>query len=441
MNAPLPIVLPLIAFALLLLAGLFAMAETAILALRPSRVDQMIEEGRRGATSVKRLTEDPPRHIATAQVGVTLLGFAATAVSVTDALLLTEPRDGAAPVPFATRVMAVAAATAITALAAMVVAGLVPKSVAMEAPDAWALRLAPFVRFCAVLFRPLSAVVLAVSGLLATPFGARARFQTPLITREEFGQIIDSTGRLGEIDDDEAQIITRVIEFSETDVRTVMTPRIDMSALPIDADLERTVEIILASGHSRVPVYEGTIDNIVGILHAKDLLPLLAGKVGREGFDLRAIVRAPFFIAESESVSDLLSSMRRSNHQLAIVQDEYAGTEGLVTIEDLLEEIVGDIKDEYDRDEPELKVLSETETLLDGRVTIDEVNDRLGTELSDEDYRTIGGYVQGALGHDPSPGDRIEAEGVVFVVDRIEGRRVMLRAIREVGGDDLPDGA
>jgi len=437
---------PVFVLLLLTFAGLFALAEAALLALRPSRVEQMVEEGRRGAESVRRITNNPAPYVATAQVGRTLLDFAAAAVAVLWATTWGETGSEASAPRLADRVIGIVSATAATALLSMVLSGLVPKSVAMEAPDLWALRLAPFLRGGAVVLRPISALVLGVSKLLAGPLGAKVRFQAPFITREELGQLIDSTGRAGTIDDDEAEIISRVIDFSETDIRAVMTPRIDMAAVPIDATLAETVERILESGHSRLPVYEGSIDNIVGILHAKDLLPLFSsGSRAKSTFDLPRIVRQPLFIPESRNVSEVLETMRRTKLQLAIVQDEYAGTEGLVTIEDLIEEIVGDIMDEYDRDEPEVHVLSETETLFDGRVSLDDVNDRLGIALDDQDYRTIGGWMQGALGHMPVAGDQVEMEGCRFIMDRVEDRRSSVRVVRSMpnseagtGGDDAP---
>ncbi|MFM7320257.1 MAG: hemolysin family protein [Armatimonadota bacterium] len=436
------VVPPVLVLVLLAFAGLFALAEAALLALRASRVEQMVEEGRRGAESVRRITSDPAPYVATAQVGRTLLDFAAAAVAVLWATTWGDQGfEGAAAPRLADRVVGIVSATAATALLSMVLSGLVPKSVAMEAPDLWALRLAPFLRVCATVLRPISALVLGVSKLLAGPLGAKVRFQAPFITREELGQLIDSTGRAGTIDDDEAEIISRVIDFSETDIRAVMTPRIDMAAVPLDATLADTVERILDSGHSRLPVYEGSIDNVVGVLHAKDLLPLFAGgSRAKSTFDLRRIVRQPLFIPESRNVSEVLETMRRTKLQLAIVQDEYAGTEGLVTIEDLLEEIVGDIKDEYDRDEPEIHVVSETETLFDGRVSLDDVNDRLGTELEDDDYRTIGGWIQGALGHLPVVGEQVEAGGCRFVVEQVEDRRSVVRAIRCIGSGETGAG-
>lgn len=421
---------------LTLIHAVFAMAETALASLRKSRVDQLVQEDQRGAAALQSLVNDPRRYIATVQVGITLFGFAAAATATYGlAPSLTGPL---AALPFLDAGSAETAAVIIVillvALLTMILGEMAPKSLTVQAPDKWALRLSPFVSFCAVLFAPITWMVVSVSNLLVGPFGARAQFEAPVITKEELEHIIDQGTGKGELDKEEQEILTNVIDFSETRVRSVMTPRIDMTALPVDSTLDTILDTILASGHTRIPIYEDTVDRIIGIVHAKDLLPFF--KANEHAVDLRTVIRAAYFVAETKRVSDLLTEFRRSNQQLAIVQDEYAGTEGIVTIEDLLEEIVGDIRDEYDVDEPEVQVLSATESLIDGRMSIDDVNDRLGTNLPHEDYETIGGLVFGLLGHEPMPGERVRYNGMEFLVERIEGRRIKsLRAIKMESAD------
>ncbi len=422
------------------LNGAFAMAETSLVALRRSRVEQLVEEGRRGADSVKTLTENPPRFIATVQVGITLLGFAAAAIAATSLSIPLIPVLERIPgVSFhVAQFIAEAILTLLIALVSMVLGEIAPKSLALQAPDFWALRLAPLVKTCSYLFAPIIALVVWLSNLIVMPFGVKAKFATPMITKEELEQIIDQGAQQNELDDEEAKILTNVFDLSETMVRSVMTPRTDLSALSVDATLDKTLETIIASGHSRIPVYDGTIDNIIGIVHAKDLLPLF--KSDTHDINLRRVMRPPHFIPETKTVSELLAEMRRSQHQLAIVQDEYAGTAGLVTIEDLVEEIVGDIRDEYDVDEPEVQVLSESESLIDGRMSIADVNERLGMELPDEDYDTIGGLVFGLLGHSPSEGESVLQDGTEFRVEQVQGRRIrLIRAVKagSVDGDDF----
>ncbi len=425
-----------------LLVGVFSMAETAITAMRRTRVEQLVDEKRRGAGAVRSLVDNAPRFVATVQTGITLFGLAAAAAAATalaPPLVSTLLRTGLGPT--VSVVLSVGLTTLLTAIFAMVVGEIAPKSLALQAPDAWALRLAPFVQLCAILFAPLTGLVVGLSNLLVGPFGARARFETPMITREEFEQIIDQGEQHGELDDEEAKIITNVFDLSETAVRAVMTPRPDVTALPADSNLGRTLDTILTSGHSRIPVYEGTVDNVIGIVHAKDLLRLF--QEGKTGAELRKVMRAAHFIPETKKVRDLLEEFRRSNQQFAVVQDEYAGTAGIVTIEDLLEEIVGDIRDEYDVDEPDVQVISASESLIDGRMGILDVNERLGVELPNDEYDTIGGLVFGLLGHEPVAGERVRQDGIEFLVEHVEGRRIRsLRAVK-VGtalADDEEDG-
>jgi putative hemolysin len=419
----------LIILGLVLFNAVFALAESALLALRPARVEQMQEEGRRGAKSVRQVMDNIAVFSATMQIGRILVSF--TAAVLTTKFLANPLAEHLIDARFFTANSQAVVITAILiGLVMMVVGEIAPRSLVMQSPDAWALRLAPFVQVCGVIFTPFRVLTLWFSNLLVRPFGAKAQFATPMITREEFGKMLDSSGKSGEIDNDEAKIINNVFDLSETLVRSVMTPRTDMTALPVDATLTQIIDMIVASGHSRLPVYEESVDNILGMMHVKDLLPRL--RDGVQEVSLRRIVRPAIFIPETRRVSELLEEMRRSKNQIAIVQDEYAGTAGIVSIEDLLEEIVGDIRDEYDVDEPDMQVLSATESLIDARMSIDDVNDRLGTHLEDKDYETIGGLVFGILGHEPLPGERVESGNMEFVVEEIEGRRVKtIRAIRK----------
>ena len=418
----------LIILGLVLVNAVFALAETALLALRPARVEQMQEEGRRGARSVQQVMNNIAVFSATMQIGRILVSFT---VAVLTALLLAKPlAQHLTDLKFFSASSQSVVITAIlVGLVMMVIGEIAPRSLVMQSPDVWALRLAPFVQFCAVIFTPFRVSTLWLSNVLVKPFGAKAQFATPMITREEFGKMLDSSGKSGEIDDDEAKIINNVFDLSETLVRSVMTPRTDITALPVDATLTQVIDMIVASGHSRLPVYENSVDNILGMMHVKDLLPRL--REGASEIPLKRIVRPATFVPETRRVGDLLEEMRRSKNQIAIVQDEYAGTAGIVSIEDLLEEIVGDIRDEYDVDEPDMQVLSSTESLIDARMSIDDVNDRLGTQLADKDYDTIGGLVFGMLGHEPLPGERVKSDNMEFIVEELEGRRVKtIRAIR-----------
>jgi CBS domain containing-hemolysin-like protein len=246
------------------------------------------------------------------------------------------------------------------------------------------------------------------------------------ITAEELKLIIERGGEQGVLEAEEEQMINAVIELGERRVHEVMVPRIAMAALPSSATFEEATNLIIAAGHSRIPVYEETVDHIVGILYAKDLLPFLQSAVVPRP-TLLSLLRAPVLVPESLPIDDVLHQLQRRRVHMAIVLDEYGGTAGLVTIEDLLEEIVGEIQDEYDVEEPMVVRISEDEARVDGRAAVDELEELFGVELSLEDeaeYDTVGGLVFHRIGGVPSPGDQVEVDGLTLTVETTHGRRV-----------------
>jgi CBS domain containing-hemolysin-like protein len=326
---------------------------------------------------------------------------------------------------------AVAAALALAALAHTVLAAQLPKQLGVHLaarPTASALLLPLAVATLAL--RPLAWVLLGTVHLLGRVVGMRGPAGFVFApTAEQIRHLVAEGHARGVVESDEQEMIAGVFEFSETVAREVMTPRIDVVAAPVDVSLAALVDLLVSEGHSRLPIYEGTIDSIVGVLLAKDLLPMLADPDYRErAFDVRAVMRAPYFVPDTKPVDDLLAEFRQQKVHLAVVLDEFGGTYGLVTMEDLLEEIVGDINDEYDDVEPEFAATPEGDVLIDGGALISEVNERLGLGLPEEDFDTIGGFVFGALGRVPEPGDVVEGLGadgaLALQVDETEDRRV-----------------
>lgn len=412
-----------------LLQGFFTMAKTALVTVRHARLQHTVIEGKEptAAETLQILARDPARVFATAQIGITLTTFitAALAASVlAPALAPLLHRLGALhDLRLATVLLTLA-----IALLSMTVGELVPYSYAQRHPER-AARLAakPLSAFIS-LFAWLAAIALFLSNLLVRPFGLTATFAAPLITEEELQKLLEASAESGALEKDEAEIIQNVISFGDTDVRHVMTPRTSMTAAEIGMDLEKLVELIIASGHSRIPVYEGSVDAVVGIVHAKDILPLLVR--GDRHVPLRRVARAPLLVPENKRVDELLEEFKRSNTQLAIVQDEYGGTAGLVTIEDLLEELVGEIQDEYDVEESPIEFRDDGVAVVDGRMDVEDVNEQVGLSLSLEDFDTIGGFVFGILGHQPQPGEVARYENAEFTVISTDGRRIDKMQIR-----------
>ncbi len=425
---------------LTLLNGFFTLAEVALNTVRNARLQDLIEEGgsdAQAAGSAQQLTRQPTRVVATVQVGITLASFAvaATAAATLAPDLARELPAGLTPHPVRAMTTLV---TGLAALVTIVVGEIVPRSVALRRPDQVALLIARPLRFFMVLFAPLAGIALLLSNLLVRPFGLTATFAAPMITEEELRALLEASAQSGAIEEDEKEIIRNVISFGDTDVRQVMTPRIDIKALDIGAGLPALLDLIMESGHSRIPVYEGSVDAILGIVHAKDLLPALAR--GERAVDLRAVMRLPLIVPENRRVDELLDEFRRSSVQLAVIQDEYGGTAGLVTIEDLLEELVGEIQDEYDQEDPMLLPLGPGVWRIDARMAIDDLNEHLDLDLPHSDFDTIGGFVFGQVGRQLEEGESVHYEELEFVVEKTDGRRVdKLRLILRLDDEPLPE--
>jgi putative hemolysin len=309
---------------------------------------------------------------------------------------------------------------------------LLPRAWVVGRQDAVAPRLAPFVHALAWILTPITALMRRIGGG-AVPKGAAP--ESIFLSEDGLRFLLNVTDEETVIEDDEKEMIASVFQLGETLVREVMVPRIDVDAVPGDLPMLEALDLILRAGHSRIPVYEDTIDNVIGILYAKDLLRYL--RDGRTDVSLKKILRMAYFIPESKKVDDLLRELQQRKVHVAVVVDEYGGTAGLVTIEDLLEEIVGEIQDEYDAEEPTVEALSEREYLFDARINLDEVNERVGGKLASEGSDTLGGYIYGQLGKVPAVGDTIDVDNMKIEVLSVAGRRIKQVRVSLM----LPDGS
>jgi putative hemolysin len=327
--------------------------------------------------------------------------------------------------PGGARLVALVVVTALLALFTIVFAELVPKTLALSNPERFSLVLAVPIEVIARLLSPVIAVLTGVTRAVVRLFGVQMN-QEASITAEELRLIVERGGEQGVLEAEEEQMINAVIELGERRVHEVMVPRVSIAGLPVDATFDEAINLVIQEGHSRIPVYEESIDEIVGILYAKDLLPYLKPDA-EEHPPLRKLLRPPVLVPESMTIDDLLHELQRRKVHLAIVLDEYGGTAGLVTIEDLLEEIVGEIQDEYDVEEPMVVKLSDTEARVDGRADVDVLNELFEIELELEDseeYDTVGGLVFHRIGKVPAPGDKVQLDGVTLTVESTDGRRV-----------------
>ncbi|MCI0777842.1 MAG: HlyC/CorC family transporter [Chloroflexi bacterium] len=314
------------------------------------------------------------------------------------------------------------AVTMAVALAALVLLEAVPRVIVSRSPERWGLRLVPVMRAFQLLFglpvRGLSALISLVPGGPARREGASGTDED----EEELLRLVQLRDEQGGMENGELAMIRRIAGMGDTAVREIMVPRIDIVAEEADASVDDVLRAVMERGFSRIPIYDETIDDIVGVVHAKDLLQFLAD--GQRPNSLSEIARPPYFVPEVKHIDELLAELREQRIQLAIVVDEYGGTAGLVTIEDVLEEIVGEIQDEYDREEAAIERLNDAEAIMDARVGLDELNEMFDLQIEGDDYDTVGGFVYHQLGRMPAPGDEVQADGIDLRVISVLGRRI-----------------
>jgi len=408
--------------------GVFVAAEIALVTIRRTRVDQLAEEGNRAAKRVKGLIAQPGRFLAVTQIGLTFLGFLASAyaaVNLTTSLQELFISTGWPVISTSAEALSLIIVTLLLSLFTIVFGELVPKSLALAHTETFALRLSGFIEVLLRVLGPLVRVLTAITTAVARMLGAGDQAQGVMST-QELSILVERGGEQGILEAEEEQMIQAVIELGDQRIHEVMVPRIAMVTLRATATMDEAIDTVIEGGHSRIPVYEETIDEIIGILYAKDLLPFLKGSV-TERPSLRSILRTPVFVPESMSVDDLLHEFQRRKIHIAIVLDEYGGTAGLVTIEDLLEEIVGEIQDEYDEEEPLIVRISDDEARIDGRADVDDLADLFDTNLGLEDgdeYDTVGGLIYHRIGGVPKPGDQVVVDGLTLTVETTDNRRV-----------------
>ncbi|HLJ53782.1 MAG TPA: hemolysin family protein [Chthonomonadaceae bacterium] len=421
-----------IVLVLIFVNAFLALAEIALITVRKSRIRQLVEEGNASAAKIERMLQHPTRLMATIQTGVTLIATFSSAIAATS---MVEPLAhwlrAAGMGRGSAETAALIGVTLPVALLTLVIGEIAPKSLAVRHPERFAMIAVHPIAGLQLLLTPAVAVLTFLATLVVRPFGGTAHFTSPAVNEEELKILVEAGEEQGVLEPEETDMIHSVLDFGDTVVRKVMTPRIDVTACDVDAPMPELILLVHQSGHSRIPVYEGDLDNIVGIVHAKDLLAL-AGDSSRDVVPIRTVMRAPYFIPETKKVDRLLSEFRHSKQQIAIVRDEYGVTSGLVTIEDLVEQIVGDIQDEYDVEEPMIQVLDRRTTVVDGRVGLGELNDRMELDLPEDEADTIGGFVFGLLGHQAEQDERANWNRVCFVVEATDGRRITkVRVIRE----------
>ena len=406
--------------------GYFSASELAVVSAKRALLEPEAEEGDESAKLALELAADSGDFLATIQVAITLVGFAASAFAATS---LSEPfalwmASVGLSIAIA-RPLATILITLIVSYFSIVVGELVPKRIALADPEGVAKSVSPIIRGFMTIVGPLVWLTSASANGLANLMGIEEP-EDAGASEEEIKYLVTDSNELTE---EEKSMIHDVIELGDTKAREVMIPRVDMCAVEDTDSLFEVLDVMRETGYSRVPVYRGTIDRIVGIAHIKDLLePILDNR--NEGERIARFMRQASYVPETKNIMPLLSEMRSSHDQMVIVLDEYGGTAGVITIEDIVEEIVGEIEDEFDPDNKYLTQLSETEWLVDGRFSIDDAIE-LGWPVEDnEEFETIAGFVLDVADRLPRPGDVIERDGYEFRVQSMRGRRVSMLRVK-----------
>ena len=430
-----PILLLLI---LIVLHAFFAAAEQSFTTLRTSRPSSPLGDGNNTSRLVSALSENTTRLLTTTQFVLKLIAFLLVAFSIS---AFAEPVAGWLSglgtnwSPATAHTLSVILIALTLTLAVILFGEITPRSLATRRPESFA-RLAAYpISLVSVITLPLAKGLAAVSHGLSGTYPGSPDGSAQFVTEEQIKTMVDAGEEEGVLEEEEKEMIYSIFELGDTLAREVMVPRIDMVAIDVNTSVEEAMGVIVQAGHSRIPVYQEHIDNVVGILYAKDLLKFWADL---PRLKVSEFLRPAYFIPETKKVDELLQELQQRKVHIAMVVDEYGGTAGLVTIEDILEEIVGEIQDEYDTEEAVMEVIGPHEVIFDGRVDLDDVNHTMGINLPTDDADTVGGLIYTSLGRVPVAGDRVKFDDVELTVLSVAGRRVKkVRAERLIGEPEL----
>ena len=417
-------------FALILVNAFFSMSEMAIVTLNDNKIDKMAAEGNKKAKQIQKLTENTSSFLSTIQIGVTLAGFLTSATAAQSfAEMLTSAIAKTAVVNVIPSAIISGFSTVLITLImsyfSLVLGELVPKKIAMNKPEKMAFMAAPILTFVAKITKPIvKLLALSTNGVLRL-IGIDPHADEDVVTEEEIRMMVDVGGEKGVIEDTQIEMINNIFEFDDIDVADIMTHRTDMVCIDDDEPLSEAVKLSIENGFSRIPVYEEDPDNIIGIVYIKDFLKYVGTNLPKTK-TVKDMMRPAYYVPETKRCGELFTEMTEKRVQMAVVVDEYGGTAGIVTLEDVLESIVGNIQDEYDQEDEEISIINDTTFEVDGITDIEEVEEHTGKTFPEGDYDTIGGYIISVLGFLPEDGQMNEVtfENVKFTVLNVEERRI-----------------
>jgi len=413
------------------LSAFFSSSEIAMFSLPAHRIEALVEDGRRGSRTLKGLKDDPHRLLITILVGNNLVNIAMSSIA-TGILALATGSQGQA---------VLLSTFGITAIV-LLFGESAPKSYAVENSESWSLRIARPLKMAEYVLMPLIVLFDYLTRIVNKVTGGRSAIEESYVTREEIREMIETGEREGVLDEEEREMLQRTLRFNNTIAKEVMTPRLDMDAISTDASVDEAIEQCIHSGHARIPVYEGSLDNVIGVVNIRDLVrDRNYGETGGDDLELEDLIQPTLHVPESKNVDDLLTEMRKERLHMVIVIDEFGTTEGLVTMEDLTEEIVGEIL-EGGEEEP-IEYEGDDTVVVKGEVNIEEVNEALDIDIPEgEEFETIAGFIFNLAGRLVEEGEVIDYDGVEIAVEAVENTRIMKARVTRTDAydpDDTPD--
>ncbi len=424
------------ALVLVALNGFFVAAEFALVRVRESRITQLEQEGSARAGVVHGVLRDLDSYLSVCQVGITMASLGLGWVGEPAVAHFIEPVLGALGITSerVITVVSVVLGFGVITYAHLVFGEQAPKYFSIQKAEGVSLWISRPLNLFRLMFRPVVWLVNASTNFVLRPWGVRLGEEMEAHSEEELRIMISSSTASGVLDPEEREYLNNVFDFGDRVAREIMVPRPDIEALPYEAPLPDLAERAAFGRYTRYPVYEEDLDHVLGAVHVKDLFR--AAKEEPEDFDLTPLIRECLVVPETKSIEQILREFQQRKLQMAIVIDEWGSVEGLITIEDILEEIVGEIQDEFDEGEAAIEQIGDDLYAVDGRIPITEINNHFHLDLPHEDFDTIGGFILGSLGRPPEVGDTVEADGVSLNVKNVDGPRVSMLTLRRGEGAD-----
>lgn len=390
------------------LSGFFSMSETALMSLNKIKLRHMVEEGVAGAKSVEKLIEDPNKLLGAILIGNNVVNIGASSLAT---VLATNIFGNSG----------VGMATGVITILVLIFGEITPKSIAKQKSETVALMVVKPIQFIVFIFKPFVYVFTIISSLFIRLLGGDPNKAESFITEEELKTMVDVSEEEGVLENVEKEMIFNIFDFVDLQVKDVMVQRVDIVAVDEEATYDEVMDIIKSEQFSRIPVYSETIDNVIGVINVKDFAMV---ENIREDFNVTKYVREPFYTFEFKKIVELFKEMKKARNHIAVVLDEYGGTVGLVTIEDLVEEIVGEIEDEYDEEDNSIEVIKENEYVVDGSARLHDISELLGVDIDSEEFDSVGGLMIGALGRMPEEKEEVVSNDITFIAEEIDKNRI-----------------